>query len=85
MSELEKQALIEQTVITTLRELGVISSLITRTEMIRIVGSQKRVDQALTEGELTPIRGDGRNSTIRVCRSQFNKWLAQLKESPIIY
>jgi hypothetical protein len=83
MSELEQVKLIEQTVHHTLQRVGLLPSLITRTEMIRIVGSIMAVDRAIADGELRAIRGEGRNSKIMVDRTQFDRWFARLNQSPI--
>ena len=85
MSELKKQALIEQTVITTLRELGVIPEMITRKEMIKRFGSTKRIDQALTQGEIPFVRGDGKNSTIKCRLTDYRRWVERITESPTIF
>ena len=75
--------IIEQTVYATLRQTGQIPSLISRTEMIKIVGSAATVDRAIADGDLRAIRGDGRNAKKWFDRSEFDRWLARLNESPI--
>lgn len=55
----------------TLAKLGVIPSLITRAEMIRISGSVRLTDYLIKEGLILPIMDNLTSSKVRYSRAEF--------------
>ena len=69
---------VEYALTRILERYGHISPLISRQEMISQIG-RSRVDEAIRNGQLTPIKNQGKNAKVYCLRSDFEKYLLSLK------
>lgn len=72
LATIESQSIINRTVKTTLRALGILKPTLNKAQAIKEAGSRRKVSNAIREGALRCVK---KGRTIIINRDEFEEWL----------